>query len=81
MAALLGLAIEEAPHAVRQDDVRRHIVSLFEGATFDVAATAPVFDNAGVARRTMALPIEAYTAELTPGRHGRRIHQTIQSIC
>jgi alkylresorcinol/alkylpyrone synthase len=64
-ASLLSLAVAEAPHAAKQDEIRQAAVELFREADFDVAATASVFDNAGIERRTVALPLDAYTRGLS----------------
>lgn len=63
--SILSLATAEAPHAVAQGDVKRTIAELFRGSSFDVDEGLAVFDNAGIQRRTVALPLAAYTDELT----------------
>ncbi len=57
---LLTLAVAEAPHPVHQHAVKEFARGIFRGAEFDVAATEAVFDNAGIERRTFALPLESY---------------------
>lgn len=60
--SLLTLAVEEAPHAASQSDVAAAVRGRFVdgGADFDVEDLASVFARAGIARRTFALPLEAY---------------------
>ncbi len=58
---LLTLAVVEAPHTVRQPAVKELARGIFRHAEFDVAGTEAVFDNAGIERRTFALPLESYS--------------------
>jgi alkylresorcinol/alkylpyrone synthase len=60
MPALLSLATVEAPYPVAQDDARAATLELFSDANFDLHELAAVFDNAGIERRTTALPLERY---------------------
>ena len=63
--SLLTLALAEAPHAAGQEEIASLAARLFAGAPFDVGATLPVFANAGIERRTLALPLAAYAEGLT----------------
>ena len=62
---LLALEVESAPHAVSQGAIRDHALALFTDADYDLAEAAPVFDNAGIERRTLALPLDVYGPELS----------------
>jgi len=68
---LLSLAVAEAPHPVSQAEVAEHVGALFEGADFDVGESLAVFANAGIRRRTLALPLDAYFAGLGPELRNR----------
>ena len=69
--ALLSLATCEAPHAVAQDEAARRVVELFGDAEFDAAAQVAIFANAGIRRRTIALPLEAYFDRLSAQNRNR----------
>ena len=69
--SILSLATAEAPHVVAQEDVKHTVAELFRDASFDVGESLSVFDNAGVRRRTVALPLAAYTDELTVAARNR----------
>ena len=76
-ATLLTLATEEAPHPARQVDVANTIRSRFEGRDvgFDVNELVPVFERAGISRRTFALPLDEYVGGdgAQPTASGRRL--------
>ena len=57
---LLALEVEGAPYTASQAEIRDHTLALFTRADYDLAEAAPVFDNAGIEQRTLALPLEAY---------------------
>ena len=69
--ALLSLATCEAPHAVAQDEAARRVVELFGDADFDPAEQVAIFANAGIRRRTFALPLEAYFDRLSSENRNR----------
>jgi alkylresorcinol/alkylpyrone synthase len=58
--AVLALACVEAPHAARQEDAKNAALALFETAPFDLGELGAVFDRAGIARRTFAMPLAEY---------------------
>lgn len=58
--AILGLATTEGPFAASQGDVRAETLSMFDGADFDVEGLSAVFENAAIARRTFAWPLERF---------------------
>lgn len=73
--AILGLATAEAPHAYEQSALQRAVVALFAGRE-DLDGLAPVFERAGIGRRTLALPLAEYARGLGPqqrDQHFRRV--------
>lgn len=58
--AILGLATTEGPFPAAQVDVRAQTLSMFEGADFDALELSSVFENAAIARRTFAWPLERF---------------------
>ena len=74
-SSLLGLATAEAPHAATQDQVRDATLGIFEGAGLDLDALSSVFDNAGVARRTFAWPVESYLEAPSVTRRAARFRE------
>lgn len=66
---LLQLVTVPAPFPAPQDEVRDVSLRMFAGADFDLEAAAGVFANAGIERRTFALPLERYPAGFTPAVH------------
>ena len=70
--AILGLATAEGPFPATQADVRAQTLSMFEGADFDVLELSAVFDNAGIARRTFAWPLERYSERPGVAERGAR---------
>jgi len=77
---LLSLSVCEAPHAVSQSDVKRFVSDMFRDGDFDLDATAAVFDNAGIKRRTFALPLERYANGLGVAERNRRYVEVAGSM-
>lgn len=70
-ASLIHLATAEAPHAFSQADIRDCSLGIFQNADFDVHELAAVFTNAGVERRTLALPLDRYSRPMSPSERNR----------
>lgn len=61
MSAILNIAVAEAPYPVPQTVLADAVAYYFsDDASFNIEAMRAVFDNAGIERRTFALPMAAY---------------------
>ncbi|MEE8105001.1 MAG: 3-oxoacyl-[acyl-carrier-protein] synthase III C-terminal domain-containing protein [Planctomycetota bacterium] len=73
---LLSLSVCEAPYPASQTDAKQFVSEMFRDGDFDLDATAAVYDNAGIKRRTFALPLERYAAGLGVAERNRLYIET-----
>ena len=78
--SILSLATAEAPWVASQSAVEEVAQHLFEGADFDRAALRSVFENAGIARRTFARPLESYLEPLGPAQRAASFQEVARSM-
>lgn len=59
-ARLLSLATAVPPHVLRQDEIRRRSMRLFDYRASEIERLLPVYANAGIDTRRSCVPIEWY---------------------